>query len=110
MIEEKFGFNKMTVKTFIGDKIKGYVLGGIIGGALLATIVMIYDKTGNQFWMYALAVMALFMIFATMFYASIILPLFNKLTPLPEGELRSAIETYCSKVGFKLNNLFVMDG
>ncbi len=110
VIEEKFGFNKTTIKTFILDKIKGYLLAAIIGGGLLAFIVWIYGITGKYFWLYAWGVMAVFMMFATMFYASIILPLFNKFTPLPEGELRSAIEAYCSKVGFKLNNLFVMDG
>ncbi len=110
VIEEKFGFNKMTLKTFFLDKLKRYLLGAIIGGALLAALVLIYGATGKYFWLYALAVLAFFMIFATMFYASIILPLFNKLTPMPEGELRSAIEAYCNKVGFKLNNLFVMDG
>jgi len=110
VIEEKFGFNKMTVKTFILDKIKGYVLGALIGGSLLAVIVWIYGITGKYFWIYALGVLSFFMIFATMFYASVILPLFNKLTPLPEGELRSAIEEYCKKVGFKLDNLFMMDG
>src|SRR6185436_14558996 len=109
-IEEKFGFNKMNLKTFILDKLKGYLLGAIIGGSLLALIVWIYGETGKLFWLYALGVMALFMVFATMFYASIILPLFNKLTPLPEGELRTAIEAYCKKVGFNLTNLFVMDG
>ena len=110
VIEEKFGFNKMTWKTFLFDKFKGYVLGAIIGGVLLAVIVWIYSVTGTYFWLYALGVLALFMVFATMFYASIILPLFNKLTPMPDGELRNAIEEYCKKVGFKLNNLFVMDG
>jgi STE24 endopeptidase len=110
VIEEKFGFNKTTVKTFILDKLKAYLLGAIIGGGLLALIVLIYQKTGNNFWWIAWIVMAAFMMFTTMFYASIILPLFNKLTPLPAGELRSAIEDYCRKVNFKLNNLFVMDG
>jgi STE24 endopeptidase len=110
VIEERFGFNKMTWKTFFLDKIKGYFLSAIIGGALLAAIVWIYGITGKFFWLYALGVLSLFMIFATMFYASVILPLFNKLTPLPEGELRTAIESYCRKVGFKLTNLFVMDG
>jgi STE24 endopeptidase len=110
VIEEKFGFNKTTVKTFILDKVKGYLLAAIIGGGLLALIVWIYGMTGKYFWLYTWGVMAVFMMFATMFYSSIILPLFNKLTPLPQGELRSAIEAYCSKVGFKLNNLFVMDG
>jgi STE24 endopeptidase len=110
VIEEKFGFNKMTWKTFMLDKVKGYLLSALIGGALLAVIVWIYGVTGKSFWLYALGVLAFFMIFATMFYASIILPLFNKLTPLPEGELRTAIESYCKKVGFNLTNLFVMNG
>ena len=110
VIEEKFGFNKMTLKTFFLDKIKGYLLGTVIGGTLLAALVWIYGATGEYFWLYALGVLSVFMIFATMFYASIILPLFNKLTPMPEGELRTAIEIYCKKVEFKLSNLFVMDG
>ena len=110
VIEEKFGFNKTTVKTFILDKLKGYLLGAIIGGGLLAVIIIIYEKTGTNFWWMAWIVAAAFMMFATMFYASVILPLFNKLTPLPAGELRTSIENYCSNVGFKLNNLFVMDG
>ncbi|MCX6292237.1 MAG: M48 family metallopeptidase [Bacteroidetes bacterium] len=110
VIEEKFGFNKMTPKTFVLDKLKGYLLSILIGGALLSLIVWIYGASGKYFWLYALGVLALFMVFATMFYASIILPLFNKLTPLPEGELRTSIESYCGKVGFKLHNLFVMDG
>jgi STE24 endopeptidase len=110
VIEEKFGFNKTTVKTFIMDKLKGYLLGAIIGGGILSLIVLIYQRTGNNFWWLAWIVMAVFMMGATMFYGSIILPLFNKLTPMPEGELRTAIENYCAKVNFKLNNLFVMDG
>jgi STE24 endopeptidase len=110
VIEERFGFNKTTVKTYILDKLKAYLLGAIIGGGLLALIVLIYQKTGSNFWWLAWFVMAAFMMFATMFYASIILPLFNKLTPLPEGELRTAIENYCRKVNFRLTNLFVMDG
>ena len=110
IIEEKFGFNKITLKTFLLDKIKGYLLAAIIGGGLISLIVWIYQSTGNLFWLYAWAAVSIFMLFATMFYASIILPLFNKLKPLEPGELRTAIEYYCSKVNFKLNNIFVMDG
>jgi STE24 endopeptidase len=110
VIEERFGFNKTSVRTFILDKLKGYLLGAIIGGGILSIIVLIYQQTGSSFWWLAWIVMAGFMMGATMFYASIILPLFNKLTPMPEGPLRTAIENYCSKVNFRLNNLFVMDG
>lgn len=109
-IEEQFGFNKTTMKTFFLDKVKGYVLSAIIGGGLLALVVWIYEWSGGYFWLLAWGVMSLFTILATMFFASLILPLFNKLTPLGEGDLRTAIETYCQKVGFKLDNLFVMDG
>ncbi len=110
VIEEKFGFNKMTVRTFIMDKIKSFLLGGIIGGALLALFILFYQKAGSNFWIYAWVLFSLFMLLLTMFYSSWILPLFNKLQPLPEGSLRTAIENYCSKVGFTLDNLFVMDG
>lgn len=110
VIEAKFGFNKITLKTFILDKIKGYLLGAIIGGALISLVVWIYLSAGSYFWLYAWMALSVFMLFATMFYASVILPLFNKLKPLEEGELRTAIEEYCHKVNFKLDNLFVMDG
>jgi STE24 endopeptidase len=110
VIEEKFGFNKTTPKTFILDKLKGLLLGAIIGGGILALIVWIYVSTGEWFWLIAWAAIGLFMIFITMFYSTLIVPLFNKQTPLDEGELRSAIEKFASKVGFKLNNIFVIDG
>ena len=110
VIEEKFGFNKTTIATFIFDKIKGYALALIIGGGLFALIIWIYQTTGNYFWLFAWAVISFFMVFITMFYTTFLVPLFNKLTPLPEGELRTAIEEYCRKVGFKLNNLFVING
>ncbi len=109
VIEEKFGFNKTTVKTFIIDKIKGYLLAMIIGGGLLAVITWIYQSTGIYFWLFTWAVISLVTVFITMFYTTIFVPLFNKLTPLPDGELRTAIENYCVKAGFKLKNLFVLD-
>lgn len=110
VIEEKFGFNKTTIKTFVFDKLKGYLLAAIIGGGLFSLIIWIYQSTGNYFWLIAWAVISVFTIFITMFYTTFLVPIFNKLTPLPEGELRTAIEEYCKKVGFKLNNLFVVDG
>jgi len=110
VIEEKFGFNKTTPKTFILDKLKGLMLGAIIGGGILALIVWIYISTGQWFWLITWAAIGLFMIFITMFYSTLIVPIFNKQTPLEEGELRTAIEEFASKVGFKLNNIFVIDG
>lgn len=110
VIEEKFGFNKTTPKTFILDKIKGWFIGAILGGGLLALIVWIYQSTGSWFWVIAWGAIALFTIFLTMFYSTLIVPLFNKQTPLEEGDLRKSIENFASKVGFKLQNIFVIDG
>ena len=110
VIEQKFGFNQTKPKTFIMDKIKGWFLAAIIGGGLLSLIVWIYESTGNWFWLLVWGVMTVFMIFMTMFYSTLIVPLFNKQTPLEEGELRAAIEDFSNKVGFKLDNIFVIDG
>ncbi len=109
-IEEKYGFNKTTPKTFILDKIKGGLVGAILGGGLLALIIFIYQKTQNMFWIYAWIVVAVFSIFMAMFYSNLIVPLFNNQTPLEEGELRNAIQKFATKVGFKLDNIFVIDG
>ncbi len=110
VIEEKYGFNKTTPKTFVLDKLKGWMVGAIIGGGLLALIIFIYQKTQNMFWIYAWILVTVFTIFMSMFYSSIIVPLFNKQTPLEEGELRDAIQEFSGKVGFKLKNIFVING
>lgn len=110
VIEQKFGFNKTTPKTFILDKMKGWLIGAVIGGGLLALIIYIYQLTGKNFWWYAWMVVTFFSIFMVLFYSNLIVPLFNKQTPLPEGELKSAIESFASKVGFKLDNIYVIDG
>jgi len=110
VIEEKFGFNKTTRKLFFLDKIKGLFMMIIIGGLLLTAIVWFYETTGSQFWLYAWAIIAVFSFFMNMFYAKLIVPLFNKQTPLEAGDLRSKIEDYATKVGFKLDNIFVIDG
>lgn len=110
VIEEKFGFNKTTPKLFITDKLKGWLLAAIVGGGLMAVIIWIYNLTGSGFWLYAWALVSLFSIFMTMFYSNLIVPLFNKQTPLEEGGLRSAIEKFAMKAGFKLRNVYVIDG
>lgn len=110
VIEEKYGFNKTTPKTFILDQIKGWLIGALIGGGLLALIIFIYQKTQSMFWIYAWMVVAVFSIFMAMFYSNLIVPLFNKQTPLEDGELRNAIQQFAGKVGFKLDNIFVING
>jgi STE24 endopeptidase len=110
IIEQKFGFNKTTPKTFILDLIKSLILGVVIGGGLMALIVWIYGKTGTWFWLLAWAIVTFFSIFMAMFYSNLIVPLFNKQTPLPDGELRTAIHEFAQKVGFKLDNIFIING
>ena len=110
VIEEKYGFNKTTPKTFVFDTIKGWLIGALIGGGLLAIIILIYQKTQNMFWIYAWVLVSAFTVFMAMFYSNLIVPLFNKQTPLEEGGLRDAIQQFSEKVGFKLDNIFVIDG
>ncbi len=110
VIEERFGFNKTTPKTFVLDKLKTWLLGAIIGGGLLALIVWFYHATGQYFWIYGWIIIAVFSIFMSMFYSTLIVPLFNKQRPLEEGELKSAIQNFCKKVDFKLDDVYVIDG
>lgn len=110
VIEEKFGFNKTTLKTFLLDRVKGIFLTVIIGGGLLALITWIFLLTGKWFWLYALGVIALFSLFMNFFYSTLIVPLFNKQTPLEEGELKDKIGEMSNRTGFHLDKVFVMDG
>jgi len=109
VIEEKFGFNKMTKKLFFIDIIKSFVLSLIIGWLLLWLIIWIYQISGDNFWLYTWWVVTFFSVFMMMFYSSVIVPIFNKQTPLEEGELRTAIQEFATKVGFKLDNIYVID-
>ena len=110
VIEERYGFNRTDLKTFFLDKLKGWLIGLVIGGGLLALITWIYRMTGQWFWLVALGAVTLFSIFMTMFYSNLIVPLFNKQTPLEEGSLRRKIESFADSVGFRLKNIYVMDG
>jgi STE24 endopeptidase len=110
VIEKKFGFNLTTPGTFVLDLIKSLILGAVIGGGLMALIIWIYGKTGSWFWILTWGVVTLFSLFMAMFYSNLIVPLFNKQTPLPEGELRTAIHEFAQKVGFKLDNIFIING
>lgn len=110
VIEEKYGFNKTSLKTFILDKLKGWLMMIAVGGLLLSAVVWFYETTGSSFWLYAWGLVTIFVVFMNLFYARLIVPLFNKQTPLEEGPLRSRIETYATKVGFTLDKIFVIDG
>ena len=110
VIEEKYGFNKTTVKTFIIDKLKGYALSAILGGGILALLMYFITTVGSSFWLYFWVAISVIMVIMNMFYTTLILPIFNKLTPLEDGELREAIKSYSEKVNFPLTNIFVIDG
>ncbi|MDT0293854.1 M48 family metallopeptidase [Mesonia ostreae] len=110
VIEEKFGFNKTTKATFFLDKLKGWLMGAVLGGGILALIIWFYQLTGKDFWIYAWAMVTVFSIVMNMFYSRLIVPLFNKQTPLEEGSLRHKIEAYAKNVGFQIDKIFIIDG
>ncbi len=110
VIEKKYGFNKTTVKTFIFDKIKSLLLMGIIGGGILSLIIYFYELNPGYFWLFAWALVVVFSLFMNMFYSVLIVPLFNKQTPLEDGELRTAIMKFGEEAGFNISKIFVIDG
>ena len=109
-IEERYGFNKTTPKTFILDLIKGTALGIVIGGAVLAGVLYFFEYSGPYAWLYCWIAVTLFSLVMQFIAPTWIMPLFNKFTPLEEGDLRSAIMDYARSVKYPLENLFVMDG
>jgi len=109
-IEAKYGFNKITAKTFVTDTIKATILSALIGGSLLTAVLWIYQELGSRFWIFAWLLVSGFSMIMFMFGTTLILPLFNKLQPVEKGELRSAVEKYCATQGYSLGRLFVMDG
>ena len=110
IIEEKFGFNKTSLKTFFLDKIKGWLMSAVLGGLLLSIIIWFYESTGSNFWIYAWGIITVFVLFMNLFYARLIVPLFNKQTPLSDGSLKTKIKDYAQKVGFQLDKIVVIDG
>ena len=110
VIEKKFGFNTMTTRTFITDLLKSWFIAVIIGIPVLALLTWFYYKAGSAFWFYAWGLITVFSVFLNFFYSELIVPLFNKQTPLPEGTLRDKIENFAGKTGFKLKNIYIIDG
>ena len=110
VIEENFGFNKTTKSTFFFDVIKSSILSILIGGFLLFLALYLYNSLNDGFWLYLWIGLSLLMVFINMFYADLIVPIFNKLTPLENGDLRKKIENYSKQVGYLLKNIYVIDG
>ena len=110
VIEEKFGFNKTSLATFFADKLKAYVLSLIVGGGLLLVFLWLIHFMGPNFWWQFWLVAVVFMVLVNVGYTAWILPLFNNLTPLAEGEVREKLLQYAAKVDFPVKHIFVMDG
>jgi len=109
-IEQEFGFNKSTKKIFFIDRLKGWLLAVLLGGPLLALIAWFYLQLGDQFWLFTWGVITTFTLFMNLFYSSLVVPLFNKQTPLGNGELKIRLEEFARNIGFQLDNIFVIDG
>lgn len=109
VVEEKYGFNKTTPKTFIIDKLKSYLITVLLGGGLVYLLLTIIIAMGSSFWIWAWLLMVGIMLFMNFFYTTLFVPLFNKLKPLEDGELRTAIEQLSNKLDFPLKKIMVMD-
>ena len=110
IIEEKFGFNKITFRIYFFDKIKSWFITILFGGGILSFIIFQFETVGKDFWIVAWVFVTTISVLINGFYAQIIVPLFNKQTKLEEGNLKNDIEKYSKKVGFDLSNIFVIDG
>ena len=110
VIEERFGFNRTTWKTFLLDAVKGALLGALLGLPILAAVLWFFDRAGSLAWLYCWLALSTFTLALNAVFPTWILPLFNRFEPLEEGELRSALSDYARSVGFALSGLFVIDG
>lgn len=110
VIEARYGFNKTTARTFWLDKFKGYALGALIGGAMMAAMWWLIAWAGDQFWIWFGLVAAGVMLVLQLVYTSWLLPLFNKLTPLADGPLKTAIEAFATRAQFPVQHILVLDG
>lgn len=110
VIEEKYGFNRTTPKTFLMDILKSWLLSAIIGGLILAVVLWFFEKAGSQAWLYCWAAVTFFQVFLMFIAPVVIMPLFNKFYPIEEGELKNRIEAFARRQGFKLKGVFTMDG
>ena len=110
IIEEKYGFNKTTINTFITDKFKGYGLTIVLGSLIISPIMYFFNTYESKGWWIAWILITMFIIGIQPIFVHVIAPIFNKFTPLKEGELRTAIEEFANKVQFPIGRIDVMDG
>jgi STE24 endopeptidase len=109
-IEKRYGFNRTTIGTFLLDTFKSILISAILGGGILSLLVWLNQLLQESFWIAAWAVIMTVILFLFAFQTSVLLPIFNKLNPLPEGDLRNALLNYCTSQGYSIKRLFVMDG
>jgi STE24 endopeptidase len=110
VVEERFGFNKTTARTFWADLVKGIVLAALLGGPLVALVLWLFAAAGPHAWLWCWLASALYLVAVQFVAPTWIMPLFNRFTPLAEGELRRAIVAYAGSVAFPLDGVFVIDG
>ena len=110
VIEERFGFNRTTWRTYLLDLLKGLALAILLGAPLLAGILAFFEYAGNHAWLYCWVVVVLYMLVVQYIAPTWIMPIFNKFTPLEDGELKSAILSYAGSIKFPIENVYVMDG
>ncbi len=109
-LEEKFGFNTTTVRLWWTDKLKGLLLGAVLGWPLLVLILKVVEWTGAQWWLWAWGVVVVFQLVLMVLAPALIMPLFNKFTPLPDGPLRDRLVALAGRTGFRARSIQVMDG
>ncbi|MDR1622733.1 MAG: M48 family metallopeptidase [Synergistaceae bacterium] len=110
VIEQKYGFNKTTPRTFVLDQIKTLALFLVLAGVVLTIVLVVYEYAADRFWLLSWAAVSVLSLIIAFFYSEWIVPIFNKQTPLEEGELRSAIEAFAQKASFPVRNIYVIDG
>lgn len=110
VIEARFGFNRTTLRTFVSDRLKGLAIAALIGGPLLAGVLLLFLRVGNDAWLWCWLGVVAFSLLTEWLAPALILPLFNKFEPMPEGELRGSILSYARSVDFPVQNLYVIDG
>jgi STE24 endopeptidase len=110
VVEERFGFNRMTLKLFLADLVKQTLVGLVLGVPLLIVVLWLMGRAGERWWLYVWVVWVAYSLLMMMIYPAFILPLFNKFTPVEEGELRTRIAALLERTGFKSSGLYVMDG
>jgi STE24 endopeptidase len=108
-LEERYGFNRQTKKGFFVDRIKGLLIGAVLGGLLLSLLLWIMEATGHQWWVFAWLALSIFSLLTAWLYPTFLAPLFNKFSPLSSGELQDKIQDLANRIGFQADGIFVMD-